>query len=37
MFLQNTEIPIDELVPKLKAIAGGAGQRLRRTHLCARR
>ena len=36
IFLQNTEIAVDELVPKLKAITearGGHG----RAHLCARR
>ena len=36
VFLQNTEIKIDELVPKLKAIAEARGGK-RRAHLCARR
>ena len=36
VFLQNTEIKLEELVPKLKAITAGA-RRQRRAHLCARR
>ena len=35
VFLQNTEIKVEELVPKLKAVAAGA-RRHRRAHLsCA--
>ena len=34
IYLQETEIPLDEVVPKLQAIAAG---RLRGAHLCARR
>ena len=36
VFLQNTEIKLEELVPKLQAITAGA-RRQRRAHLCARR
>ncbi len=36
IFLQNAEISVDDLVPKLQAVARGA-RRHRSAHLCARR
>ena len=37
VFLQDSEIKIDELVAKLKAVTDARSWRCRRAHLCARR